>query len=59
METAGQGLRHPLVTSVFPVVPLLFRNLVVAPAPHHSSDWRCQTSLFLGGVTSLVYTSVL
>lgn len=55
MESTGQVLRHLLVTSVFPVVPLLFRNMMVVHAPHDSSDWRCQTSLFLGGVTSLVY----
>lgn len=32
-----------LVTSVFPVVPLLFRNMGVAHAPHNSSSWKCQT----------------
>lgn len=32
-----------LVISVFPVVPLLFRNVRVAHAPHNSSNWRCQT----------------
>lgn len=32
-----------LVTSLFPVVPLLFRNMGVARVPHNSSNWRCQT----------------
>lgn len=59
MESTGQELRHPIMTSMFPVVPLLFRNTVVVHAPPNSSDWRCQTSLSLGGVTSLVYISVL
>lgn len=32
-----------LVTSVFPVALLLFRNMVVVHAPRNSSDWRHQT----------------
>lgn len=35
---------NALVTSVFPVVPLLFRNMVVIQAPQNSSGWRCQDS---------------
>lgn len=35
-----------LLISVFPVVPLLFRNMVVAHGPCSctSSDWRCQSA---------------